>query len=287
MTVAVQEAIKMWSRDGGSVTTTDGRFRTVTFREGWQVICDPGDRTEEAYLAPGLPQTGDLYPGTTSVILKRKIPNRISPIFFIFELEYEGEIGPGGLFDSPLNDPAQVRWGKIDYVEDLSEDLSGNAISTVNGEPIVGVTKNFSDLVATIKKNYAAVDLAATHAYLHSVNSDTFLGFAPGTGRMTDFAAEEKVAEGFNGTFWEVTATVQFRWPYRTTADKAWYARVLHEGYRVKVGADIIQARVNGEPVTSPVLLKSDGTLEPDPANAHWLEFQLYNPLPYSALGLF
>lgn len=286
--MTVQAAKKMWSRDGGSVVTPDSRKRVVTFREGWQVICDPTDKTEDAYGAADLPNVGDVYPGTTSVVCKRKSPTRISPIFFIFDIEYQGEIGPGGITDSPLNDPATVTWGKVDYTEPVSEDLSGEAIATVNAEPIVGVTKNFSDLVATIKKNYLGIDLAATHAYLHSVNSDVFLGFAPGTGRMTSFSAQEKIAQGFNGTFWEVTATIQFRWPYRTTADKAWYARVLHEGFQVNVGGGVIKhARKDGELVTTPVLLKSDGTLETDPASAHWLEFQLYDPLPYNALGLF
>ena len=275
--MTVQPATKMWSRTDTDIKTKDGRKKELRFREGWQVLCDPDDDSEAVSQAADLPQAGDLYPGTTSIMCRNKKLNKISPIFWIVELEYTGEIGPGGFQDFPENRPAEVNWGKVDSTEEIDKDNSGNAIATVNGEPIKGVTKQLSDLVATIKKNYAAVDLAATHQYLHSTNSDTFLGFAAGTGRMTGFSANEKNADGADGTYYEVTVTVQFRYPYNTTAAKAWYARVLHQGHRLNTG----------EIKSSPVLLTSAGAREEDPASADFLEFQIYDSLPYNALGLF
>ena len=44
--------------------------------------------------------------------------------------------------------------------------------------------------------------------------------------------------------------------------------------------------RKNNQETSQPVLLKEDGTEEFDPENAHFLEFQIYQPLPYNALGL-
>jgi len=106
---------------------------------------------------------------------------------------------------------------------------------------------------------------------------------------MTTFNAVEKFDEEFGG-YYEVTAGVQFRYPYNTTPNKAWYARVRHEGFLVRKTVDDPPGRAldadQGRETSQPVLLKEDGTEEFDPDNAHFLEFQIYQPLPYNALGL-
>jgi len=94
--------------------------------------------------------------------------------------------------------------------------------------------------------------------------------------------------------YWEVTAQIRFRYPYRTTNEKAWYKRVRHQGFykRVNVagGSMIVRALKGGEPVNRPVLLDADGyeIVQEDgqEVQAHWLEFKLYDSLPYGALGL-
>jgi len=283
-------AKRMWSNYASSLETPDGRKRIIKVRETYTVPTTTSDDLDSIYLTtPDLPQVGDIHPDTTNVIAKKVKPRQIGPLYWHVDVEWEGEVGPGGKQDSPLNDPPEISWGKVDSQEPIDEDLNGAAIATVNGEPIAGVTKDLSDLVVTIKKNYAAVDLASTHQYLHSVNSDTFLDFAAGTGKMTGFNAKEKIADNVpGGQYFEVTATVQFRYPYQTTAARAWWKRVRHEGYRVKdANGDIGIGRTDkGEMISSPVLLKADGTEETTSANAHFLEFQIYQPLSYGALGL-
>jgi len=95
---------------------------------------------------------------------------------------------------------------------------------------------------------------------------------------LTDFAG-----------YWQVSASVRFRYPYRTTADKAWYSRVRHEGFYVRptAGGVIVRACDGYQrPVNKKILLKADGTRETDPNNAYWLEIKKLDSLPFSALGL-
>jgi hypothetical protein len=296
--MTAQTAVRMWSRHDASIQSDGGKKYTTTIRETYQVVCDAGDGVGVILGAPGLPYLDDIYPGTAQIRVKSKSPSQVSPIFWLVEVVYEGPFGPQGSSDSPLNQRPIVRWGKIESDEPIDEDLAGKAITTVNGEPISGVTKKISDLTLTVTRNYAKIDLAATYEYLHSVNSDTFVGFQPGVCRLVEFSAEEKIVAAVGG-YYEVTAGFHFRWPYRTTPLKAWYARVLHQGFKVKkslVGppapgqstssiANAVDDK--GQELTRPVMLKTDGTEEKNPQMANWLEFQIYKPMPYNALGLF
>jgi hypothetical protein len=55
----------------------------------------------------------------------------------------------------------------------------------------------------------------------------------------------------------------------------------------VNVGGIVQRARDGqGQEVTKPVLLKTDGTLETNPNSAVFIHSQVYGSLPYSALGL-
>jgi hypothetical protein len=280
--MTVQAATRMWSQHSADVTTDDGRNVSASVREMYQIVCDPTDGPNQVLLASSLPVLGQLYSGTSAVRCKQRSPKQVSPILWTCEIAYEGPIWTE-LGSSPLDAPPVIKWSKVESEEEIDEDLNGNAIVTANKERIEGVTKKISDLAVTITRNYAAIDLPTTYRYLQSVNSDVFLGFAPGVGRMTQFSADSIYDEDVGG-YWQVTAGIEFRYPWRTTAAKAWYARVLHQGYRVKVGSDIQNAVDDqGQEVSKPVLLDSSGN---ETTTAEWLEFQLYEPLPYNALGL-
>tara|TARA_R110002167_G_scaffold129176_1_gene311940 strand:- start:2896 stop:3819 length:924 start_codon:yes stop_codon:yes gene_type:complete len=291
------DAIQMWSRHNASVASKDGRKRTITVTEVWQVIVEPDDFIEAALLANDLPQIRDIYVKGNQVYphirVTKQDPSQISPILFHVQITYEGELGPDDN-NNPLDDPPDLSWGKTETDEALDEDFNGTAIVTANGEPIEGVTMKVSDLLLTIKRNYAFINLPVTYTYLHSVNSDIFAGFAPGLARLTQFSATEVYAEEYGG-YWEVTAGIQFRYPFNTTPERAWWARVRNEGYYVRRREDdaIIRAfdAGNKEPTTRPVLLDTEGyALEiPEPPTAPeavWLEFQRYAELPYASLGL-
>lgn len=286
MTVGAAEL--MWSQTRASYETTNTRDRKATLQEGYTIVTGLTDKWEQVKNASGLPQINQVYSGTSHVRVRRVTPQKLSPIFWMVIVEYGGETGPDGEYDAPTNTPPSIKWSEVTTDEAIDEDFDGNPIVTANNEPIEGITTPISDLVLTVRRNYVSINLPATHAYLRSVNSDTFAGFAAGTGRLKTFSADFVVAqEAIGGGYWDVNAQVIFRYPYNTTADKAWYARVRHEGYYESVGGVIKRAvDDNKDPVTKPVLLKSDGTRETVAANAHWLEWKRFAPLPYNALGL-
>lgn len=282
--MTVQAAKRMWSRHTGKHSATDSLGGTAEVTENYQIISDADDTLPDIYDAPDLPRMDDGYPDYPGLYVKDMSVTQVSPIFWIMTVVYKGEYGEDAR-DNPLNAPPIRSWTNTTSNEATDEDVLGNPIVTVNGEPIDGVTIDISDLKLTVERNYSAFLPEAVHAYLHSTNSDTFFGFPPGTCRFTGFTAKEKFDERIGG-YWAVVAHFEFRYPWRTTPDKAWFARVRHEGHYIKDGEGNI--RRAGDDLTDNrvkmVLLNLDGTEQKDATAATWLEFQRYTPLPYSIL---
>lgn len=281
-------AIEMWSKQAGGANYQDTIVK-ITMQRAFTVTLDVTDRLEVVYSAAGLPLINDLYPGTFSVICKDLAPQRVSPILAMVTCTYEGEVGRGGLADTPIGSDPSIEWGGITTDEAIDQDWNGKAIVTVNNEPIDGLTERLTDDTVTIERNFLTINRYAVRAYRRAVNSDTFLGWPPGTARMIDDNAK---AVFINGVikYWKVRAVFQFREPFRTTAAKAWYKRVRHEGFLVRDSAGdtphIAWDEKTKTPVTKPILLKANGTRETDPNAAHWLEIQTLGSLPFNALGL-
>jgi hypothetical protein len=270
----------MWSQDSVSETTETGKRANATLIEGYQITVPPGYDQLDVAALPGLPGLGEPFPGLPDARAKNRSFRKLSPIYWICTVSYEGEV-------PSMNTRPIIRWSNQESDEPIDVDRDGNPIVTANGEPINGVTRKINDLVADVQKNYRSISLPATHQYLESTNADVFLGFAPGVCRLTAFDAVEKWDIQDSG-YWEVNAKFVFRYPYQTDAAKAWYARVLHEGYYERTLDNKIVRAVDEykEPVTKPVMLKLNGQRELNPLSATFLEFPRYKPLNYSLLGI-
>lgn len=284
--MAVLEATRMWSRDSFEAESEKGFRTNAKIIEAYQIVVDPDTTKVEVAEAAGVPQRNTPYTGVPSVICKRRSFERVSPILWIATLNYEGGYGPAGPASRPETSPPEISWTDAESNELIDEDADGNPIVTANGEPIEGITMPISDNVLVVRRMFRYFNPYLTNLYRHSVNSDVFASYPPGTARLTKYRADQVWNESTNG-WWMVTANVQFRVPYNTTPEKAWYARVRHEGFHVRVDDMVIRAvDDNKEPVTRPVQLKADGTRETDPTVGHWKEFKRYQPLSYNALGL-
>jgi hypothetical protein len=202
-------------------------------------------------------------------------------------VEYGGFTSPTGITVSPLFTPAILNYDDVETEEEIDEDFDGNPILTEAFEPVRGIKAVFCDRVITIKKNWAVFNDYVASAYRRSVNSDTFLGWPPGTAKMMRLSAQQ-VKDGY----FEVNAVVQCRIPYRTTAARAWYARWVHEGFYHKQLVDggpsfqIVRAMTEGQPTEEKVLLDANGFRLADGSPPVWKETKLYNSLPFGALGL-
>jgi hypothetical protein len=269
----------MWSRDGGSVSiTNDGRF-TEAFTEGWQVTHSPDATQNDVINAPNIPRAGDVLTGTAWTVCKRADPQRVSPIMSVVIISYEGE-------PNPLAAPPIISWSNTTSTEPIDQDFDGKPIVTGLGEPIEGVTMELSDQVLSVKRNFASFSPHLINPYLHSVSSDDFQNYYAGMARMTNYSANEIITN--TGSYFEVSATIVFRYPYNCTPAQAWHARIRHEGYYARNQAGKVARATDaaGEPVVKPVQLKLDGYPETNINNAVWLKVKRYGTLPYNALGL-
>jgi len=277
---------KMWSRNTSTAQLTN-TFRNfdLEFEEGYQVLCDATDSFLDVYNANGIPNAGSSFPDFPYVYCERAAPQQISPVYWIVIVNYKGQAGPN--LDSPLLAPPDIDWDDVETEEEIDQDFDGKPIVTANNEPIEGVKCPVADQTLIISRNMAFFSPYMQARYRRAVNSDTFQGWPPGTARLMKLKAKNVRDPAAPNGYWKVNAVIQFRFPYRTTPAKAWYARVRHEGYYIREGGRIWRGLdERGDPVSKKVLLKADGTRETNPDNAYWLEIKRFDSLPFRALGL-
>lgn len=280
--MSVINVTNMWSKTGGSLTATafDPMSAKWSITEGYQVLVEPGDDITVVANAPGLPLMGSQHPSGAYAYLSSISPAPMGPTLWVVTLGYEGVN-----IDAPT---VTVEWSDTTTTEPIDRDYDGNAIVTANGEQVDGLTVDVSDQVVVIKRQFTSINTASIAAYRRATNSDTFLGWAPGTARLIGFSAVNQFSYGSPAAGWDVTARIQFREPLGgATSAQAWYKRWRHEGLLVKVDGVIRRATDDlGQEETKPVLLATDGTRETDPSAAVFKYTQVYGSLPYSGLGL-
>ena len=284
---------KMWSKDGSNARLNDSfRVLNVSIQEAYQVVCTPLTPIDEIYSAVDpttgvrIPFRAEPHPDFPFCYLTGADPQRASPIMWIVSCDYVGEAGRDPT-DNPLNKPTSVNWGDSATMEEIDEDFDGNALVNANGEPIRGIKVELVNDVVTLKKNFLTFSPYIRGQYRRSVNSDTFFGWPPGTAKVKQFDANN-VIDAVIG-YWQVVLKVEFRYPFNTTAERAWYSRTLHQGYteRFTVGGKPFPAIVTGPKSGSnkPVMLDVNGLRIPDGNPGFYIEKKLHDPLPFNALG--
>lgn len=294
--MSIVDVKPMWSRnvsDASADAKLSAESRRRSDRLAWTVLVENASdyiantlheelAQNYGFVVGGLHPTDDWLRATTVRI------SRVAPLLFVIDSTFHAEGSEPG--DSPLDDPPVVLPEFLGSREEVDEDFNGDPLVTVNGEPFDPPSEaDIYDLVLKVRRNLPAFDYQLAWLYMGNgrsepaTNSDTFLGFPAGAGRVINILPEEVDTEDF--TYWRVTASFQFRRaaPGSTVA-KAWYKRIRHEGFKVKVDGEIVEKR----DAARPVLLKADGT-EADldgGDEAHWLEFQMGPSLPFAALGL-
>jgi hypothetical protein len=295
------EATLMWSAPSYSITTSDNfRKASAKFQKVFQVLTKREAIEYDLFTDERFPRPGDpfseYWPNITCDGLE---PKQAGPTFWTVTASYTGELAQkeDETYDNPLFAPPRIDWDDVESEEEIDEDWNGQPIQTVNREPIEGIKTLIPDQTVTIKRNMLMFNPYVQSRYRRSVNSDLFLNWPPGTAKLMKLSASNVITKDL--AYWEVTGQIRFRYPYRTTPEKAWYARARHEGYYERIelsgpGAGTAVVRAvdgNKEPMTRKVLLDAQGfrLAEPEEGEeliAHWLEFQLYDSLPYNELGL-
>lgn len=188
--MSIVSVSQMWSQNGGSFTNPKADGLDIQYRltEAWLVVCTVGTTISEILTASGLPQNGQAHSVITNAFATSVDPAQISPICWQVNIGYEGETA----------DPetTEIEWSDVTSTEPIDRDYDGNAILTANGEQVDGLTMEISDQVAVITKKFLTIDLPSVALYRHATNSDTFLGWPPGTARLIGFSARNKYKYG-------------------------------------------------------------------------------------------
>lgn len=280
--MSIVDVTQMWSKNGGSITSpkSDPLDQKYSITECYMVVCTVDTPISMIWDAAGIPLMGQQHSSGDPAFVVAKTPEQISPILWTVTVGYEGE--------SADPESVDVEWSDVTSTEPVDRAFNGAAIVTANKEQVTGLTVELSDPVVIIRRRFRNINTKAIAAYRRATNSDTFLGWPAGTARLVGYSAKNRFKYNAPQEQWDVTARIQFREPFQgATAAQAWYKRWRHEGLLVKVGG-VIQRAVDdkGQEMTTPVLLKADGTLETNENNALFVYTQVYGSLPYSALGL-
>ena len=291
----------------GIKTSVDEKgWTTATAQLRWNVFCTtPEDNEGIVRESSLLPFEKSRHPYFRQLRCVGLDVSRRGKLMFEVTADYASppyKEGDENSTQTPISQPTVISYFTITSEEPIEDDIEDKAIVTVNGEPIEGITRPISDLGVRLQKNFATFDPASFYLYIDCTNSDTFLGFPPGTLRIANISADEQFYTDDDGNsvpFWSVSVEIHARKPYQVPAEKAWYKRVRHEGYWVRYPDPFGSSNLtkpakavdaNKMPVSKPVLLNEDGTAITIPDNslsveANWLLFKVFADVSFASMG--
>jgi hypothetical protein len=287
----------------GIATATDekGLITATATRNFNAFVNNPADNEGIVKFSPLIPADKSPHPYFHGLRCNNVSVQRRGALHFEVAVSYESppykEPDENGQEQGPLTQPTQINYFSITSEEAIEDDITGKPIVTKNGEPIEGLTRPISDLGIRLQKNFASFDPATFYLYSDCVNSDTFLGFPPGTLRIASIQADEQFytdEEGNEIIYFNIQVEIHARKPYQVPAAKSWYKRVRHEGYYIKESNSSnksVRALDNeGMPVSKPVLLDDKGFQLPIPANAltvtaDYLLFEVFEQISFASMG--
>ena len=285
----------------GVKTQVDDRgWTTATAQIRFNAFVETPDDNEATVKADArIPFERSRHPLFAGLFCNGISVDRRGPLHFEVSADYSSPPykDAAGQQQGPLAQPTQVSYFTITSEEPIDEDVEGKPLVTACGEPIAGLTRPISDLGIRLQKNFATFDPASFYTYIDCVNSDTFIGFPPGTLRIANIGADEQFFTDDDGNsipYWSVQVEIHARKPYRTTNDKAWWKRFRHEGYYVRTSsftpagslfAVVRAVDANKEPVSQPVQLDTGGFKLADQTQATWIERQVFQNVNFASMG--
>lgn len=284
---------KMWSRRNSNAQYTENyRKLSVSFTEAYSIVTTFDTTEFEVYTQSDIPAAGTSFPGFPYVVADQAQLERISPILWIATLNYSGEIAgvsTGSQNEnpvvSPLAAPPRITIDDVEAEEEIDQDYDGFPIATPAGERVRGIKARIPDQTLTVTRNLLTFNSYVQSIYRRSVNSDSFFGWPPGTCKLMKLTANNVIDQTLG--YWVVTGVFQFRYPYNTTADKAWFARWPAMGFYQldSNGEQVPCVDGNRNPVATPAYIDQNGK-QTTADNVFFVETKLYGSLPYRSLGL-
>ena len=129
--MTVLQVTRMWSKQGVSSETSDGRVFTLTQTEGYQVTTTPDATGGEVLTHPDVPKSGQVVSGFPTVMVRSVKPSRVSPILWVVDVTASGEVGENPT-QNPLLQRAVIRRRALMSEEPIDQDYFGQPIATIN-----------------------------------------------------------------------------------------------------------------------------------------------------------
>lgn len=280
-------------RDYGDTAPLDSQSVVPRTRLHYDLVFDVGTSDDEIKNDLRVPQPKQLLgPGQFLRVVERDV-SRSSQIMGELAVQYESP-ALGLATHNPLDVRPHVRGTTIATEVEIDTDIDGNAILTVTKEkfdplpratvriPLLHVERNVAFDPSAVIAQYMCSPLPAT-------NSDLFRGTPVGALTVWDMSFEEVFADDY--VFYKFVVEFARRDAAPgSTVDKAWWLRVLAQGYLVSVllpVAGFAPAHIDGVPVIKPVRhAVATGDIldffDPD----EWYEFNIRPSLPFYSIGI-
>lgn len=260
--MAIISVTKRWSDPGGGYDS-DRRWHNPYF----EVLTDNPSTSDKEILAASaggvsVPKYGESLEGDPFMrCVGADIRERRGPYLTIVAPKYE-TAPVGSQVDDPLSAPPDVDWDFVDAEVPVDHDRDGNPLCNAAGQPYEDITETETDLILNYTRFEANYNAKTAYQYRNTVNSDVFLGFAPGQAKCNFIKGRRfyKVAQYF---YWQVSYQFQFHYP-------DWQRVFLNAGtmvLRVQDGGSLAPEPIvyltgsnKGQEVSGPVLLYDSGT---------------------------
>jgi hypothetical protein len=263
--------------NGTGGTSSTNRVFTVTAPPVYSI---------QVVSAPGLPRPNDPHPAAPAMRARNYTVETIGPLYYQVTIEYIGKTpDPTDPSQNPLLLPPVISFGSVTQEVEIDEDVNGDPIQTVNGEPIVGVTRPFTDLIVIVERNIATFDPGVITGFTNKVGSAPWFGCPTGTTRIMDINARSQQGQDF--PFWAATLSVQVRRGRGPVTDaKAWWHRTAHQGFIINdSGTKRIATTDDGQTVQQPVMLDLTTGAQLPAGTGAYIEFQVLETVDINDLN--
>jgi len=231
----------MWSRQTSSDNSPDGKTFTSTYGSAYQVVHTIGETDDNIRYAPGIYIGNSYLTRRFAYCTNVAITSRPGPILSIVEITWVGESVPGSQ-DDPTNQEPVIRYYSSTTNEPVDTDGNGYPLTNVNGDVMEGFTKDVTDMVLEVTRNFRSVSGKLALQYCDSTNSDTMNVFGDvwqaGSGALQSFGITPVLQNGIVQYF-NVTAVIMFRQAFNTIPSRAWWHRYRNEGLNERTGVTV------------------------------------------------
>jgi hypothetical protein len=244
------------------------------------------DTIQTVEADPRIPKNFEAHPLFPFMTVKDRATKQKGLLQYVTTVSYESPEYTEG-FENPILQPTQISYSTITSDEEIDTDLYNRSICTSVGEPVAGLTKSVSDLGIRLQRNFIDFSPAAFYTYQDSVNSDSYLGFPPGTLKVASITADKQIYNKFT-VYYSVQIEIHARKPYLVPPAQAWWKRYLNQGYLAKWDNGRIGRmfdNVTQQPISQPIKIALDGTPLSDQTSGIWLTRQVYPTISFASMG--